>query len=109
MLATEATELLRQGPFRASTSARGGADFQSSVHLPTRVEVAYSKCPDTQDSGEINIFYPGSLRDQFTQENAWATEATELLAQGTFQAFIPSQEDFQYSSMHLPHQRACLQ
>jgi hypothetical protein len=31
-----------------------------------------------------SILYPGSLRDQSTQESAQAAEATELLGQGPF-------------------------
>jgi hypothetical protein len=37
-----------------------------------------------QDSGEIAILYPGSLRDQSMQDSAQAPEATELLGQGPF-------------------------
>ena len=37
-----------------------------------------------RDSGESIILYPRSLRDQYEQESAWSTEATELLGQGCF-------------------------
>jgi hypothetical protein len=39
-----------------------------------------------QNSGESDILYAQSPRDQSTQERAYAREATELLGQGPFRA-----------------------
>jgi hypothetical protein len=44
------------------------------------------------DSGESTILYAWSLRDQSTQESTWATEATELLGQGSFRPSSPARK-----------------
>jgi hypothetical protein len=82
--ATEAAELLGQGPFGPSSSAQRqscGPDL-CAPSLPEK-----SRHPGramTLSSSEITILYPGSLRDQSMQESEWTTEATELLQQGPF-------------------------
>jgi hypothetical protein len=62
------------------------------VHLPHQRRVSLQGGVWPQESGESAILYQGFLRDQFSQESSWASEAIELLGQGDFLAFIFSQE-----------------
>jgi hypothetical protein len=84
MLASEATELLGQGPFRPSSSARRQSWAPDLCAPPPPERVCFQRGHWTWDSGKITILYHWSLRDQATQESTEATEAAELLGQGLF-------------------------
>ena len=55
------------------------------------------------------ILYPGSLRDQSTQERMWATEATELLGQGLFGPSSSSRRQSWNPDLWEPSPPSCIQ
>ena len=78
----EATQLLGQTPFQAP-----------DIWAPSLPE---ERCPPgrtlTAGAGKGAILFPGSLGDQSVQVRVWTAEATHLLGQALFQAFIFIQE-----------------
>jgi hypothetical protein len=62
----------------------GRAETQTSVHVTRQRKVGLQGGLWSQDSGEIAILYPWSLRDQSMQESKQAAKARELLGQGPF-------------------------
>jgi hypothetical protein len=78
----EATQLLRQAPF-----------WTPDILAPSLAEERWPPGRAlTSRAGERDILCPGSLRDQSVQVNVHTAEATHLLGQAQFWAFIFSQE-----------------
>jgi hypothetical protein len=79
---TEVTQLLGQTPFWAPDTRAPSPPEERCLHGRAL----------TSKTGERAIFCPGSLRDQSVQVSMQTAEATQLLGQALFQAFIFSQE-----------------
>ena len=78
----EVTQLLGQTPFQAP-----------DIPVPSQPEERWlTRRNLTAGAGEGAILCPGSLRDQSAQVRMQTAEATYILRQALFQAFIFSQE-----------------
>lgn len=77
----------------------GRAEPKITVQLPEQRRAGLQRGLLPQDSGEITIFYPRSLRDKSAQKSTSGAEASELLGQDPFR-FSSSARRQSWASNH---------
>jgi hypothetical protein len=99
-------ELLGQGPFGASSSARRQTETQTSAQLPCQRRVHFREGSDPRAQVRTPSCISG-LSETSSQESIWDAEATELFGQGPFRP--GGRAELQTSVYLCCKRRACLQ